>query len=151
MRQTGVVSGLQAKAQVVFQSVGGQVRQTGVVSGLQAKAQVIFWPAARTLLQPTAPNLQHTANQQRNDQFGNQHHSRELLMMDIVIPEICRAYKKYNKIIRGIQLVFYSSVILVHVLFIFFNFCPYLYFHFSLRSVSGHNDRRSRSRTPTTV
>ena len=34
----------------------------------------------------TAPNLQPTANQERNDQYGNQHHSRELLMMGIVIP-----------------------------------------------------------------
>ena len=25
----------------------------------------------------TAPNLQHTANQEQNDQCGNQHHSRE--------------------------------------------------------------------------
>jgi len=25
----------------------------------------------------TAPNLQHTASQERNDQYGNQHHSRE--------------------------------------------------------------------------
>jgi hypothetical protein len=47
------------------------------------------------LLQPghysslTAPNLQPTANQERNDQCGNQHHSRELLMMSIVIPETC--------------------------------------------------------------
>jgi len=46
----------------------------------------------------TAPNLQHTANQERNDQCGNQHHSRELLMTDIVMPETCWAYKKYNKI-----------------------------------------------------
>jgi len=37
----------------------------------------------------TAPNLQPTANQERNDQYGNQHHSRELLMMDIVVPETC--------------------------------------------------------------
>jgi len=37
----------------------------------------------------TAPNLQHTANQERNDQRGNQHYSRELLMMDIVVPETC--------------------------------------------------------------
>ena len=37
----------------------------------------------------TAPNLQHTANQERNDQCGNQHHSRELLMMGIVMPETC--------------------------------------------------------------
>jgi len=36
-----------------------------------------------------APNLQHTANQERNDQCGNQHHSRELLMMGIVMPETC--------------------------------------------------------------
>ena len=51
---------------------------------------------------PTAPNLQPTANQERNDQCGNQHHSRELLMMDIVMPETCWTYKKYNKIISGI-------------------------------------------------
>ena len=37
----------------------------------------------------TAPNLQHTASQERNDQCGNQHHSRELLMMGIVVPETC--------------------------------------------------------------
>jgi len=37
----------------------------------------------------TAPNIQPTANQERNDQCGNQHHSRELLMMDIVVPETC--------------------------------------------------------------
>jgi len=29
----------------------------------------------------TAPNLQHRAKQERYDQCGNQHHSRELLMM----------------------------------------------------------------------
>jgi len=37
----------------------------------------------------TAPNLQHTANQERNDQCGNQHHCRELLVMGIVMPETC--------------------------------------------------------------
>jgi len=50
----------------------------------------------------TAPNLQPTANQERNDPCGNQHYSRELLMMGIVVPETCWAYKKYNKIIIGI-------------------------------------------------
>jgi len=35
----------------------------------------------------TAPNLQRTANQERNDQFGKQHHSHELLMMGIVMLE----------------------------------------------------------------
>jgi len=37
----------------------------------------------------TATNLQPTANQERNDQRGNQHHSRELLMMGIVVLETC--------------------------------------------------------------
>ena len=37
----------------------------------------------------TAPNLQPTANQERNDQCGNQHYSRELLMMGIVVSETC--------------------------------------------------------------
>jgi len=40
-----------------------------------------------TLLQLAAPNLQPTANQERNDQCSNQHYSRELLMMGIVVPE----------------------------------------------------------------
>jgi len=37
----------------------------------------------------TAPNLQPTANQERNDQCGNQHYSRELLVMGIAVPETC--------------------------------------------------------------
>ena len=39
---------------------------------------------------------------ERNDQYGNQPNSRELLMMGIVVPEKCWPYKKYNKIISGI-------------------------------------------------
>ena len=31
----------------------------------------------------TAPNLQTTANQERNDQCGNQHHSRERNMLSL--------------------------------------------------------------------
>ena len=54
----------------------------------------------------TAPNLQPTANQGWNDQCGNQHHSRELLMMGIIVPKTCWAYKKCNKITSGIFLVF---------------------------------------------
>jgi len=50
----------------------------------------------------TAPNLQHTANQERNDQCGNHQHSCKLLMMGIVIPETYWAYTKYNKILSGI-------------------------------------------------
>jgi len=37
----------------------------------------------------TTPNLQPTANQERNDHCGNKHHSGELLMMGIVVPETC--------------------------------------------------------------
>jgi len=58
----------------------------------------------------TAPNLQHTANQERYDQYGNQHHSPELLIMGIVMVETCWDYKKHDKIISGIWLVFYSYV-----------------------------------------
>jgi len=57
--------------------------------------RALLCPSSGARLQPghysslTAPNLQRTANQERNDQCGNQHHSREILMMDIVVPEIC--------------------------------------------------------------
>jgi len=54
----------------------------------------------------TAPNIQPTASQERNDQCGNQHYSRELLMMGIVVPETCWAYKKCNKIISDTYLDF---------------------------------------------
>ena len=37
----------------------------------------------------TAPKLQSTANQERNNQRGIQHYSRELLMMGVVVPETC--------------------------------------------------------------
>jgi len=35
----------------------------------------------------TARNRQYTANQERNDQCGNEHYSRELLVMGIVMSE----------------------------------------------------------------
>jgi len=37
----------------------------------------------------TAPNIQHTSSQERHDQCGKQHHSRELLMMGIIMLEAC--------------------------------------------------------------
>ena len=49
----------------------------------------------------TVPHLQHTANQERRDQCGKKHNSRELLMMGIVMLETCWAYKKHNKISSG--------------------------------------------------
>jgi len=75
--------------------------RNGVVSRLQ--------PGHHSSL--TSPYLQHTANQERHDRCGNQLHSRELLMMGIVMLETYWAYKTYNKISSGIWLVFYSSVI----------------------------------------
>jgi len=51
-------------------------------------------------------------NKERNHQCGNLQHSRELLMMGIVMPETCCVYMKYNKIRSGIKLsFFYSSII----------------------------------------
>ena len=84
--------------------------------------RALLCPSSCFSLQPghyfslTAPNLKHTANQERNDQCGNQHYSRELLIMGIVMSETCWAYKKCNQIISGIQLVFYSSVIMIYAL-----------------------------------
>jgi len=65
-------------------------------------AGVVYVLQSRHYSSLTESNLQHTANQERNDHCGNQYHSRELLMMDIVMPETCWAYKKYNKIISTI-------------------------------------------------
>jgi len=36
-----------------------------------------------------APNFQPTATQERDGQYGNQHYSREFLMMGITVPETC--------------------------------------------------------------
>jgi len=80
-----------------------QAEAAGVVSELQAYS---MQPGYSSL---TAPNLQPTANQERNDQRGNQHYIRELLMMGIVVPETCWAYKKYNKI-SGILLDFILQI-----------------------------------------
>jgi len=57
---------------------------------------------AGTEIFETITDLQPTANQERNDQCGNQYYSRELLMLGIVVPETCWAYKKYNKTVSGI-------------------------------------------------
>ena len=74
----------------------------------------------------TASNLQHTANQERNNRYGNEHHNRELLMMGIVMPEVCCAYNKYNKIISDIHLVFYSSVFKKLNIFVLYPFPDYM-------------------------
>ena len=53
----------------------------------QAEACFSLQPGHHSSL--TAPNLQHTANQERNDQCGNQQHSREVQMMGIIMSETC--------------------------------------------------------------
>jgi hypothetical protein len=59
-------------------------QKVGVVSGLQ--------PGHYSSL--TAPNLQHTANQERNDQCGNSKAESQAPDDGIVMPETCRVYKK---------------------------------------------------------
>ena len=61
------------------------------VSGLQAKARlvVLFSLQSGHYSSLTTPNLQTTVSQERNDQCGNEHYIRELLMMGIVVPETC--------------------------------------------------------------
>ena len=63
----------------ILGGVWGWFNEAGVVSRLQ--------PGHYSGL--PAPNLQPTANQERNDQCDNQHYSRELVMMGIVMPETC--------------------------------------------------------------
>ena len=74
----------------------------------------------------TAPNLQPTANQERNDQCGNQHYSRELLMMGVVVSETYWTYKKYNKIISGIYLVLILQLSFPFISFLTPTFSCYL-------------------------
>jgi hypothetical protein len=66
----------------------------------------VTFPHPGRIARCSDPNSLPPATKERNDKCGNQHYSRELLMMGIVVPETCWAYKKYNKIISGIYLVF---------------------------------------------
>jgi len=73
------------------------------------RSQQLILTETRYQLQPSDKELhtEHTPLRtfsiftERNDQCDNQHYSRELLMMGIVVPETCWAYRKYNKIISG--------------------------------------------------
>ena len=64
--------------------VGGEV-QLGWSGVRVAGSSLSLQPGHYSSL--SAPNLQHTANQERHDQCGKQHHSHELLMVGIVVPE----------------------------------------------------------------
>ena len=56
---------------------------------VQARLQSYLRLQTRHHSSLTAANLQHTANQELYDHCGNQHHSREMLMMGIVTFETC--------------------------------------------------------------
>ena len=53
----------------------------------QDKARLCFILQPRYYCNLTAPILQPTVNQEQNDHYVNQHYSRELLMVGIVVPE----------------------------------------------------------------
>jgi len=66
--------------------VGGEV-QLGWSSVRVAGSSLSLQPGHYSNL--TATHIQHTANQERHDQCGNQHHSREFLKMGTVKLETC--------------------------------------------------------------
>ena len=78
----------------------------GVVSVLQAST-------CNTDTTPTQPHQNSNTHRTKNNTTNVviQQNSRKLLMMDILMPEICWAYKKWNKIASDIKLVFYSSTV----------------------------------------
>ena len=59
-------------------------------------------------------NTQRTEN--KTTDVVIQQHSRKLLMVDILMSEICWAYKKWNELVSDIKLVFHSSnITMMHV------------------------------------
>jgi len=67
-----------------YSSVGFEVLFT-----VAACSGITYWLQPGHYSSLTAPNLQLTSNQERNDKRGSQHHSPQLLMMGIVVPETC--------------------------------------------------------------
>jgi len=84
----------------------------GVVSVLQAEAQLVFQPAKRKPLQTNQSRNSNTHRTKNNTiNVVIQQNSRKLLMMAILMSETCWAHKKWNKIPSDIKMVFYSSTI----------------------------------------
>ena len=72
------------------------------------------WVGVVSVLQaPIQPHQNSNTHRTKNNTTNVviQQNSRKLLMMDILMSETCRAYKKWNKIASDITLVFYSSTI----------------------------------------
>jgi len=80
----------------------------GVVSMLQVSACI-------TDTTPTQPHRNSNTHRSKNNTTNViiQQNSRKPLMMDILMSETCWAHKKWNKIAKDIELVFYSSTITV--------------------------------------
>ena len=74
-------------------------------------------------------NFQAKATQKPDGPYGNQHYSGELLMMGIVVAETCRAYKKYNNIIRSIQLVLILQLRVSVYVCVFMSVCVFVYIY----------------------
>jgi len=79
-----------------------------LVSVLHAEAQASACNTDTTPNQPHQISKTHRTENKTTDVVIQQH-SRKLLMMDILMSEICWAYKKWNKMASDIKLVFYST------------------------------------------
>jgi len=79
-----------------------------VVSVLQAEASPCNMDTTQTQSHRNS-NTHRTKNKTTNVVI--QQNSRNILMMNILMSETCRAHKKWNKIASDIKLVFYSSTI----------------------------------------
>ena len=67
--------------------------------------------ACNTDTTPTQPHRNSNTHRTKKNTTNVviQQNSRKLLMMDILMSETCWAHKKWNKIVSGIKLAFYSS------------------------------------------
>ena len=70
------------------------------------------WVGVVSVLQAEACNTDATPTKNNTTNVVIQQNSRKLLMMHILMSEIYRAHKKWNKISSDIKLVFYSSTVL---------------------------------------
>ena len=69
--------------------------------------------ACNTDTTPTQPHRNSNTHRTKNNTTNVviQQNNRKLLMMDILMPETCWSYKKWNKIASDIKLIFYSSIV----------------------------------------
>jgi len=75
--------------------------------------------ACNTDTTPTQPHRNSITHRTKNNTTNVviQQNSRELLMMDILMPETCWTHKNWNKVASDIKLVFYSSTLVMLIIF----------------------------------